>query len=46
VVAVRTASILNALPTPLLLALGGLALFVLAVCGRHARDLVRARRSG
>lgn len=46
VVAVRTASIFNALPAPLLIALIGLALFALAVCGRHARDLVRARRSG
>jgi hypothetical protein len=46
VVAARTSSIFNALPTPLLIALGALLLVALAVCGRHARDLVRARRAG
>jgi hypothetical protein len=46
VVAARTSSILNALPTPLLVALGALTLIGLAVAGRFARDLVRARRAG
>ncbi|HEU0317731.1 MAG TPA: hypothetical protein VFR49_10405, partial [Solirubrobacteraceae bacterium] len=45
VVAARTSSIFNALPTPLLIALGALLLVALAVCGRYARDLVRARRA-
>jgi hypothetical protein len=46
VVAARTSTIFNALPTPLLIALGALVLVGLAVCGRYARDLVRARRPG
>ncbi|MGI8803163.1 MAG: hypothetical protein ACR2KV_13495 [Solirubrobacteraceae bacterium] len=46
VVAARTSSIFNALPTPLLIALAGLALVALAVLGRFARDLVRTRRPG
>ncbi len=46
VVAARTTSILNALPTPLLIALGALALVALAALGRYARDLVRTRRTG
>jgi hypothetical protein len=46
VVAARTSTIFNALPTPLLFALGALVLVGLAVCGRYARDLVRARRPG
>ncbi|MEA2299257.1 MAG: hypothetical protein QOF77_2193 [Solirubrobacteraceae bacterium] len=45
VVATRTSSILNTLPTPLLIALGALILIAMAVCGRHARNLVRARRT-
>lgn len=45
VVAARTSSILNTLPTPLLVTLGALALIGLLLGARRARDLVRARRS-
>ncbi len=46
VVAGRTSSIFRDLPTSLLIALAALALVALAVGGRAARDVVRARRSG
>lgn len=44
VVAARTSSILNGLPTPLLLALAILVTIALALGGWRARQLVRARR--
>ncbi|MEA2301069.1 MAG: hypothetical protein QOD61_148 [Solirubrobacteraceae bacterium] len=44
-VATRTSSILNSLPTPLVIALAALAAIAVVVCGRYARNLVRARRA-
>ncbi|MCA1689151.1 MAG: hypothetical protein LC720_01475 [Actinobacteria bacterium] len=44
-VATRTSSILNSLPTPLLIGLAALAAIAVVVCGRYARDVVRARRA-
>jgi cobalamin biosynthesis Mg chelatase CobN len=45
VVATRTASVSNGLPTPLLVALAIVVLIALAVGGWRARKLVRARRA-
>jgi hypothetical protein len=46
VVAVRSSSIFNALPTPLLVVIAALLSIAAAVAGRRMRDLVRARRGG
>lgn len=45
VVAVRTSSIFNNLPTPLLVAMAALLSIALAVAGWRTMNLVRARRS-